>query len=72
MHTNVFEEYFTTARHKARIYCRDAGGAYPIHGAVVIDFTGVWMPVQWTEKGECSLKDRADLNIPFLARKKGA
>jgi hypothetical protein len=36
---------------KVRIYATDAGGDYPIHGAVYNNFIDQWEVAIWTEEG---------------------
>jgi hypothetical protein len=50
------QEYRTRGGHRVRIYANDAGGNYPVHGAVYID--GEWLPRSWTANGRYDGSDR--------------
>ena len=43
------QEYRTRGGHRVRIYANDAGGEFPVHGAVYID--GEWRSTTWTANG---------------------
>lgn len=43
--------YTTRAGRKARIYVTDAGGTYPVHGAILLE-DSTWYVECWTERGE--------------------
>ena len=45
------KKYKTRNGRDVRIYAVDAGGEYPVHGAVMDD-EGVWDFCTWTEKGQ--------------------
>lgn len=52
---------------KVRIYCRDAGGDFPVHGAVCQKNGDKWLSRSWTADGIYAIgyKDPKDLiNVP--------
>ena len=52
---------------KVRIYCRDAGGEYPVHGAIRQKNGDKWLPRSWTADGVYAVnhEDPEDLiNVP--------
>lgn len=49
MKIEVGKFYRTRAGHKARVYATDAGGSYPIHGAIGMD--GAWTTADWCASG---------------------
>jgi len=42
--------YTTREGLPVRIYCTDAGGSHPVHGA--IEAHGLWLPFLWREDGD--------------------
>ena len=42
--------YRTECGYEVRIYATDAGGLFPVHGAIFYD--GVWSGMEWTEEGK--------------------
>lgn len=42
--------YKTKEGHDVRIYATDGNGAYPVHGAVLVEGKG-WLPEKWTNSG---------------------
>ena len=42
--------YVTRHGSPVRIYCTDAGGAHPVHGA--IEAHGLWLPFSWRKDGD--------------------
>jgi hypothetical protein len=44
---------YVTSRdsHKVRIYATDAGGDYPVHGAIYNRITCEWTVATWTKEG---------------------
>lgn len=65
------KKYRTRSRLPVRIYAVDAGGFYPVHGAVKID--GMWDSFSWDAEGFFRNKDVLnDLDlIEIKPRKKG-
>lgn len=49
----ISKEYTTHGNHEVRIYANDAGGNYPIHGAIKIN--NEWAMTAWTKEGYCSM-----------------
>jgi hypothetical protein len=49
--------YRTKGGRRARIYATDAGGMFPVHGA--IECEGGWLPAAWQEDGSASLTEDA-------------
>ena len=47
MTISMDKQYRTSHGREVRIYATDAGGEYPIHGAVLVD--GIWFPMRWCE-----------------------
>lgn len=48
--TDKDKKYKTRDDRPARIYCTDAGGRLPVHGAVEV-YPGEWHLERWTEDG---------------------
>lgn len=46
--------YRTVSGKEVRIYCTDAGGCFPVHGAMYNSEMLVWYPSCWNEKGKSS------------------
>ena len=42
--------YRTRGGQEVRIYATDAGGLFPVHGAILTD--GMWNGMKWTEEGK--------------------
>lgn len=55
MKIDINKQYRTQNGEKVRIYCTDASGTYPVHGAIAIfdvdHEAEVWMVHSWTSKG---------------------
>ena len=54
---------------EVRIYCDDAGGEYPVHGAWWYEAELKWFPQAWTLDGYIVSKDQPrslDLNLKSL------
>jgi hypothetical protein len=57
---DINKKYRTLAGQEVRIYATDAGGQWPIHGAVKYDLYDCWLEKSWDENGdspyeECNL-----------------
>lgn len=51
MTINKSKSYTTREGKPVRIYCTDAGGKYPIHGAILCTDDNTWEGETWTENG---------------------
>ncbi len=47
----------TRSGQPVRFYCEDAGGQYPIHGAVQSKYDDAWEAVIWTDQGLFHIDD---------------
>jgi len=54
---DINKKYRTRDGNVVRIYATDAGGQWPIHGAVKDDRYLVWIAKSWSEKGEYLNRD---------------
>jgi hypothetical protein len=59
---NTTDTYKTKNGGKVRIYAVDAGGDYPVHGAIWFETLGAWLPAQWTIHGKMSTSGEELLN----------
>ena len=57
MTIDINKKYRTRAGQEVRIYATDAGGQWPIHGAVKDDRYLVWIAKSWSEKGQYLYRD---------------
>ena len=60
MTIDINKKYRTRNGREVRIYATDAGGQWPIHGAVKYDLYDCWLEKSWDENGdspyqECNL-----------------
>ena len=51
--------YCTRGGQEVRIYATDAGGLFPVHGAIFQD--GTWHGMKWTEEGKTLVNTVDDL-----------
>lgn len=54
MSIDINKQYQTRNGKKVRIYCTDASGPYPVHGAVWSELTKQWDICTWTKDGKLS------------------
>ena len=57
MKIDINKQYQTRNGKKVRIYCTDASGHYPVHGAVWEEQTKEWNICTWTKDGKHNLDD---------------
>lgn len=62
----VGERYATLENKPVRIYCTDAGGPYPVHGAIWSDFFERWRIMRWTPRGRASRSHPGHLDSIFI------
>jgi hypothetical protein len=46
---------------QVRLYARDGGGEFPVHGAVLIG--KIWHPQHWTARGRAFLGGESELDL---------
>jgi len=45
------KQYRTRDGREVRIYATDAGGYWPVHGAIQLPCSGGWLPMSWDNDG---------------------
>lgn len=58
---DINKKYRTRSGCEVRIYATDAGGDYPIHGAVKYKGNNYWSPRKWKDSGSECQADSSDL-----------
>lgn len=57
------QEYKTTDGRKARVYCVDGEGKYPLIGAIQSEFSQLWQAATWTDEGKFNVDESSNLDI---------
>jgi hypothetical protein len=55
---DITKNYKTKDGREIRIYSMEAGGNYPIHGAILLSPGNSWSPQSWTSEGNSLAGDR--------------
>lgn len=64
MIVDINKQYQTRNGKKVRIYCTDASGPYPVHGAVWSEQSKEWDICTWTKEGKYN--DKTEDNSDWL------